>query len=206
MVQLPAYFTGVAGLLLCSPFLKLFTVLTLFRFGVGLRNGTVGVLVLGASFVLSVFLTDPYIQQVGGLDTVFRESSVASLDVTFRPFLVKHTDPKILEKLNSLRTQLGAASEIAPRDVQGEGRGVQVAFPTLVAAFMVSEIREAFSVGLIILIPFLVTDLIVTNLLMALGITQISAEVVSLPLKLLLFFAVDGWVLLTQKLIQGYVA
>jgi type III secretion protein R len=71
-------------------------------------------------------------------------------------------------------------------------------------AFVVTELGEAFAVGFLIYLPFLVIDLVISNLLLALGMQMMSPTQVSLPFKLLLFVAIDGWGLLARALIQGY--
>jgi type III secretion protein R len=74
----------------------------------------------------------------------------------------------------------------------------------LAPAFMVSELRRAFTIGFLVFLPFLVVDLVVGNVLLALGLTQLSPTSVSLPLKLLLLVAVDGWRLLARGLALAY--
>lgn len=77
-------------------------------------------------------------------------------------------------------------------------------FSVLAPAFVVSELRRAFTMGFVIFLPFLVVDLLVANVLLALGLTQLSPTSVALPFKLLLFVAVDGWKLLARGLVLGY--
>ena len=74
----------------------------------------------------------------------------------------------------------------------------------LVPAFVVTELTEAFAIGFLLLVPFLVLDLVVGLVLTSLGLTTVSATQVALPLKLLLFVAIDGWRLLAEGLILGY--
>jgi type III secretion protein R len=74
----------------------------------------------------------------------------------------------------------------------------------LAPAFMVSELRRAFTIGFLVFLPFLVVDLVVANVLLALGLTQLSPTSVALPLKLLLLVAVDGWRLLARGLALAY--
>jgi type III secretion protein R len=76
----------------------------------------------------------------------------------------------------------------------------------LAPAFVVSELRRAFVMGFLVFLPFLVVDLLVANVLLALGLTQLSPTSVALPFKLLLFVAVDGWKLLARGLVLGYLA
>jgi len=74
----------------------------------------------------------------------------------------------------------------------------------LVPSFVISELKEAFQIGFIIFVPFLVIDMIVSNILMALGMQMLSPTTISLPFKLLLFVMIDGWYLITKGLITGY--
>jgi type III secretion protein R len=74
----------------------------------------------------------------------------------------------------------------------------------LAPAFVVSELRRAFTIGFLVFVPFLVVDLVVSNVLLALGLTQLSPTSVALPFKLLLFVAVDGWTLLARALALSY--
>jgi type III secretion protein R len=88
--------------------------------------------------------------------------------------------------------------EASPAAVDGDDLAV------LAPAFMVSELRRAFTIGFLVFLPFLVVDLVVANVLLALGLTQLSPTAVSLPLKLLLLVAVDGWRLLARGLALAY--
>ncbi len=74
----------------------------------------------------------------------------------------------------------------------------------IVPAFTISELKEAFQIGFILFVPFLVIDMVVSNILMALGMQMLSPTTISLPFKLLLFVLVDGWYLLARALVLGY--
>jgi type III secretion protein R len=74
----------------------------------------------------------------------------------------------------------------------------------LIPAFVVTELVEAFALGFAIFLPFLIIDLVVSNVLLALGMQMMNPTQVSLPFKLLLFVAIDGWGLLAQSLVSGY--
>jgi flagellar biosynthesis protein FliP len=71
-------------------------------------------------------------------------------------------------------------------------------------AFMVSELRTAFEIGFLIFIPFVVIDLVISNILMALGMMMLSPTIISLPFKILIFVAVDGWALIVHGLVNSY--
>src|SRR5690606_32921724 len=79
-----------------------------------------------------------------------------------------------------------------------------VDFAVVIPAFLVTELGEAFALGFAIFLPFLVIDMIVGNVLLALGMQMMSPTQVSLPFKLLLFVMADGWGLLAQSLVTGY--
>ena len=77
-------------------------------------------------------------------------------------------------------------------------------FAIIVPAFVISELKEAFQIGFILFVPFLVIDMVVANILMALGMQMLSPTTISLPFKVLLFVLVDGWYLITKGLVVGY--
>jgi flagellar biosynthetic protein FliP len=71
-------------------------------------------------------------------------------------------------------------------------------------AYITSELKTAFEIGFIIFVPFIVLDLVVANILLALGMFMLSPTIISLPFKLLIFIAVDGWALIVQGLVSSY--
>jgi len=217
MEGLPLYFTGFLAVLMLTSFVKILTVLSILRYGIGLNGIGFGLVIVIVSLALSLFVMSPDVERAGGLDMVLSQQLDANeepaLEATFRPFIEKHVDVNILERLSAIALRLDTT--VIPEELEDDRPGDDVPgdnvvetattpFGVLVAAFIVSELKVAFQIGFIILIPFLVVDLLVTNVLMSLGITQISQHVVSLPLKILLFFIVDGWLLITEKLVSGY--
>ena len=114
-----------------------------------------------------------------------------------REFLLKHGSARERGVFHALALRLRTESEqaaVAERD-----------FSVLVPAFLATELRRAFEIGFLIFIPFLVVDLVVANLLMALGMSMLSPTAVSLPFKLLLFVLADGWQILLRGLVESYV-
>jgi len=77
-------------------------------------------------------------------------------------------------------------------------------FQVIIPAFVISELKEAFLIGFIIYIPFVVIDMIVANILTAMGMMMLSPTTISLPFKLLLFVLVDGWYLIVRGLVLSY--
>jgi flagellar biosynthetic protein FliP len=74
----------------------------------------------------------------------------------------------------------------------------------MVPAFIISELRTAFSIGFLIFIPFLIIDLVVSSILMSMGMMMLSPIMISLPFKILLFVLVDGWYLIVESLIKSF--
>jgi type III secretion protein R len=77
-------------------------------------------------------------------------------------------------------------------------------FSIVVPSFVISELKESFQIGVILFVPFLVVDMVVSNILLALGMQMLSPTTISLPFKILLFVLVDGWYLITRGLVLGY--
>jgi type III secretion protein R len=75
----------------------------------------------------------------------------------------------------------------------------------VIPAFVISELKEAFQIGFLIFVPFIVIDMVVSNILMAMGMMMLSPTTISLPFKLLLFILIDGWYLIARGLVLGYI-
>lgn len=195
--------TGVvfAALILTS-FVKILTALNILRYGIGLSDAPFGLVMVGVAGALSMLVMAPAFDSAGGLDAITR-GGLPVIEKTYRPFLEKHADRKTIDRLTLIDQRLKEtnATDIPAIDAKSPK---PVSFPVLVVAFLISELTAAFTIGLLFLIPFVVIDLAAANLLMALGVTQISQHVVTLPLKLLLFIAVDGWTLVSEKLLASY--
>jgi type III secretion protein R len=123
------------------------------------------------------------------------QPKVAAVERAIGPlkaFLIKHTRQADRETFTALATKMG-----------NESKGDELW--VLAPAFVTTELREAFAIAILIFVPFLVIDLIVALGLASLGLQMTSPQTVSLPLKLALFVAVDGWRLLLESLLRGYV-
>jgi flagellar biosynthetic protein FliP len=112
--------------------------------------------------------------------------------VPLKGFLLKNT------RQDELKLMIGLSGEKQPKDK------TEVSLTTLIPAFVLSELKSAFIIGLVIFIPFLVLDMLVSASLMAMGMMMVPPTIVSLPFKLLLFVVVDGWALITTALVHSY--
>ncbi len=188
-----------------TSFTKIVVVLSLLRNALGLQQVPPNVVMNGLALVLSVYVMFPVGQQMAerasGLSNIGSSTTgmIAAVDAAKEPlrdFLVKHAQPR--ERAFFLKTAQKSlpadkAAALTDRD-----------FIVIVPAFTVSELSTAFQIGFLIFLPFLVIDLIVSNILMAMGMMMLSPTTVSLPFKLLLFVLIDGWVKLTHGLVLTY--
>ena len=99
-------------------------------------------------------------------------------------------------------SMLANAKRLWPADMAKEAKSTD--FLILLPAFVISELQAGYEIGFLIYIPFVVIDLLISNLLMALGMQQVSPQTISIPLKLLLFVMVDGWGRLLNALAMTY--
>ena len=116
----------------------------------------------------------------------------------FRKWLSNHTAPR--ERaffINTAETLWGKDDNLAVVDPES--------FYILLPSFCVSELTKAFQIGFLVYLPFIAIDIIVSNILLAMGMMMVSPVTISLPFKLLLFVMVNGWTLLIQGLVRGYV-
>lgn len=192
------YLTGIVAVILFTAFVKIATVLNIVRVGLGLDGMGFGIAVLALTVALSLVASAPEVKSAGGVDAFLSGAGpgrLSEFEKKMTPFLTRHADAGVVKRLNEIVGPVSA----------GETQGAsETTAGVLVAAFLLSELRSAFELGLIILVPLLVIDLLVVNALMLLGISQLSHVVVALPLKILLFFAVDGWGLIAEKLLKTY--
>lgn len=188
-----------------TSFTKIVVVLSLLRNALGLQQVPPNVVLNGMAIVLTVYVMFPVGQQMGerikgieGLGTNTQSLLTAGdrAKEPLRDFLVRHSHAR--ERAFFLRT----AQKSLPKDKAGEltDRDFIVVLP----AFTVSELSAAFQIGFLIFLPFLVVDLVVSNILMSMGMQMLTPTTVSLPFKLLLFVLVDGWVKLAHGLVLSY--
>jgi len=192
-----------------TAFTKLVVVFSLLRNALGLQQTPPNVVLNGLAIVLSVYVMYPVgLEMAAAAQPVLEEqrSQDASgvkiselLNIAERAkeplkgFLVKHTSVEEREFF------LATAQRLLPEDKRAQTTANDLI--VIVPAFTVSELSRAFQIGFIIFLPFLVIDLIVANILQALGMMMLSPTTISLPFKLLLFVLLDGW----SKLIHGLV-
>jgi type III secretion protein R len=188
-----------------TSFTKIVVVLSLLRNALGLQQVPPNVVLNGLALVLSIYVMYPVgtemaarlqnVPEIGGSTQNLLKAADTAKE-PLREFLLKHSRP--VERAFFLKTAQKAlppaqAATLTERD-----------FLVVVPAFTVSELSVAFEIGFLIFLPFLVIDLVISNILMAMGMMMLSPTTVSMPFKLLLFVLIDGWVKLTHGLILTY--
>lgn len=198
--------------LMLTSFVKVSVVLSLVRNAIGAPDAPSGLVIMGISLVLTFFVMAPVAldmaraaavtspapaSDMGDAVKQLAPQYAAEIDVAtraaepLRVWLGKHASDKDKATFLELAGKLG-------RPAKGDELWV------LAPAFLTSELREAFAIAVLIFLPFLAIDLIVGLGLAALGLQASSPQSIALPLKLLLFVAVDGWRLLVDSLLRGY--
>ena len=153
----------------------------------------------GLALFLSLFIMGPVLAEMNaeGVQPYLdgdKSTSQAIQDggAPLKTFMIEHTDDEELELLTN----------VADREMPDNAE--DVGWSTLIPAFVLTELKQAFIIGFIIFIPFLVIDIVVSGALMALGMMMMPPVMVSLPFKLLLFVLVDGWALVIKSLVASY--
>jgi type III secretion protein R len=197
-----------------TSFVKISVVLSLLRNALGAPDAPSGLVVMALSLVLTVFVMAPVaadmVDAAGGAPTQPAPAPAPDDPIRLLPPTVRDHLPAIERASGPLRDFLTEQSSDADRatfvGLAGElGRpATGTELWVLAPAFVTTELKEAFAIAVLIFIPFLILDLVVGLALAALGLTSTSPQVVALPLKLLLFVAVDGWRLVVEGLVRGY--
>jgi type III secretory pathway component EscR len=190
-------------------YLKFSIVLSLLRSGFGTQQAPSTALVMALSLVMSLIVMHPVmtesadrmgevkIQELSSLSVKVVTQRGSEIISPWKTFLVAHSGDKELTIFSTL-VERKSLEESQPVDRSN------VPVVIAVAAFVLTEIKKGFTLAFFLLIPFFVIDLVVANLLVAMGLTMMSPVIVSLPIKLLLFVSSDGWLLLARNLIQAY--
>jgi flagellar biosynthetic protein FliP len=186
-------------LLLATSFTKIIVVLALTRNALGLPSSPPNSVLTGLALFLTLFVMGPVFSDINEIavqpymDGTLSVSQAYDVGVVpLREFLLDNT------REDELKLMIGLSGEEAPADAS------QVSMTTLIPAFVLSELKSAFIIGLVVFIPFLVLDMLVSAALMAMGMMMVPPTIVSLPFKLLLFVVVDGWALITTALVGSY--
>ena len=192
-----------------TSFTKIVVTLSLLRNALGLQQTPPNVVINGLALILTLYVMYPVGVQMQGAMAASPNAAEASGGDTgkmlayadaakepLRTFLLKHSTTR--ERGFFLRTAQKVVPPERARTLTDRD------FLVIVPAFTVSELTTAFQIGFLIFLPFLVIDLVVSNILLAMGMMMLSPTTVSLPFKLLLFVLIDGWVKIAHGLVLSY--
>lgn len=188
-----------------TSFTKIVVVLSLLRNALGVQQVPPNLVINGLAMILTIYVMYPVgnqvmtnisetDQQINTSEGLLEIANVGKEPI--REFLLKHANElerAFFYSTAQKMTENESGAQVEPSD-----------FVVLLPAFTISELSEAFQIGFLIYLPFIIIDLVVSNILMALGMMMLSPTLVSLPFKLLLFVMVDGWAKLSHGLVVSY--
>ena len=205
MEAIPPYIIFLFIVLLFSAFIKCATAFSILRYGLGINGICINIVFLLISFVFSLFILSPQVEDLGGVDGLLNSkiSSIKEINQKFTPKIENKIDRELVEKLKEMAFKIKNKEE-KDNEKHIKSLSKESSFFVMLLAYTITEVKRAFEIGLLLLIPFFVIDLLVANVLLLLGATNIKQHIVAVPIKILLFFAVDGWGLITGKIISDY--
>jgi flagellar biosynthesis protein FliP len=193
-----------ALLISMTSFTRLIIVLAILRQGLGTQQTPSNQIMIGIALFLTLFVMAPVAERIhADAITPYLESqlapeeAIAAAAKPVREFMLAQTREADLGLFAGMRSAADAdAADFASPD--------EVPFSLLLPAFVTSELKTAFQIGFLLLIPFLIIDLVVASVLMSMGMVMLSPLIISLPFKIMLFVLVDGWSLVMSTLVGSF--
>lgn len=188
-----------ALLMMVTSFTRIIIVFSILRQALGLQQSPSNQILIGLALFLTMFIMQPVFHAVNenALQPYIQQeiSASAALDRTIEPF-------KTFMLSQTRETDIGLFVGIAALDPIATPEETPISI--LIPAFITSELKTAFQIGFIIFIPFLVIDIVIASVLMAMGMMMLSPLIVSLPFKIMLFVLVDGWAMIIGTLAASF--
>ena len=190
----------IPAVLICTTsFVRIVVVLSMLRQAVGLQDTPPNMVLMSLALFLTLFSMSPVIEQINERAYAPYRAGKATLEQAvehgkepLKQFMVRQTRESDL----ALMVELAGAAE--PQSVD------DIRFVHLVPAFLLSELRTAFQIGFVIFLPFLLIDIVVSSVLMALGMMMVPPATIAIPIKVLLFVLIDGWALIVKSLMGTF--
>ncbi|MDH4394284.1 MAG: flagellar type III secretion system pore protein FliP [Limnobacter sp.] len=202
-IQTMLFFTFLSFLpamvLMMTGFTRIVIVMSLLRMAMGTQNSPPNQVIIGLSMFLTFFVMSPVLEKI--YTEAYQPFNANQID--FETMVTKASEPmkgfmlkQVREPDLALFMKLGGVEQAqSPQDLP---------MKIIIPAFVTSEIKTAFQIGFMIFLPFLIIDLIVSSVLMAMGMMMLSPMLISLPFKIMLFVLVDGWTLLIGSLVASF--
>ena len=188
-----------AFVMLMTSFTRIIIVFSILRQALGLQQTPSNQILVGLALFLTMFIMAPVFERINqdALQPYLNEQlpaqeAIAKAEVPIKDFMLAQTRESDLE----LFMRLSKRTDIANAE--------QTPLTILIPAFVTSELKTAFQIGFMIFIPFLVIDLVVSSILMAMGMMMLSPLIISLPFKIMLFVLIDGWALIMGTLASSF--
>lgn len=188
-----------ALLMMMTSFTRILVVFAILRQAIGLQQTPSNQILLGLALFLTFFVMTPVLQQINTnalqpylIEEMTAGEALAQAEIPVRGFMMAQTRESDL----ALFMDLSQSEPVATQE--------QIPFTVLVPAFVTSELKTAFQIGFMLFIPFLVIDLVVASVLMAMGMMMLSPIIISLPFKIMLFVLVDGWAMVIGTLAASF--
>lgn len=188
-----------AILMMMTSFTRIIIVFAILRQAMGLQQSPSNQILIGLSLFLTFFIMSPVLEKinVNALqpyinETISADTAVENVKAPFREFMTANTRESDID----LFFRIGNLEPVNSVE--------DIPFSVLLPAFVTSELKTAFQIGFIIFIPFLVIDIVVASVLMAMGMMMLSPLIISLPFKIMLFVLVDGWALIIGTLAASF--
>lgn len=182
-----------------TSFLRIIVVLSMLRHAIGMPETPPNTVLIGLALFLTLFTMSPVLERVNTealqpfmAGSLSIEAACEKGSAPLRDFMVRQTREQDL----ALMIELSKAKQ--PRTMD------DISNVQLIPAYMLSELRAGFQIGFVVFLPFLLIDLIVSSVLMALGMMMMPPATISLPLKILMFVLIDGWSLLLKALVGSF--
>lgn len=181
-----------------TSFLRFTIVFSMLKTALGTQQVPPSIVIIGLSMILTFYTMGGVFQKMydmGSVPFLKNQDMVQTIELGSKPlkeFMMKQT------RESDLAFFIELANKEPPKSPE------EITIWQVAPAYILSELKTAFEIGFIVFVPFIVLDLIVANILLALGMFMLSPTIISLPFKLLIFIAVDGWALIVQGLVQSY--
>ncbi len=181
-----------------TSFLRFVIVFSMLKTALGTQQVPPSIVIIGLAMILTFYTmgtTFTKMYELGSVPYQQNQNIVAAINEGSKPlkeFMMKQT------RESDLAFFVELSQKTPPKSPE------EITIWQVAPAFIISELKTAFEIGFIIFVPFIVLDLVVANILLALGMFMLSPTIISLPFKLLIFIAVDGWALIVQGLVTSY--
>ena len=211
MIALAALGLAPFVLMMVTSFVKISVVLSIVRTAMGTQQIPPTQVITGLAIILTVYIMAPVGQEMYRVadPEAFKSGDMMSTQTVEQMFEAgkRAKEPLrafLMKKVTTKDRSLFFSLSLKMRKVEDREGITDKDFLILVPAFVVSELKEAFQIGFLLFVPFIVIDIVVANILLALGMQMLSPTTISLPFKLLLFVMIDGWYLISKGLVIGY--